>query len=395
MSALQNKTLCFTTMCKNEEHCIKSALESVAPYIDYWVVCDTGSTDKTCEIVTSFFKEKGIPGELFVDEWKGFDHNKSLMYERVYNKTDYVLHFDADDFLVGNFDKAALNNETADQLYVNCKRGLSMFKCTIIYNNRLRWKIAGVAHNVIVCLDKRGQGSTQSSTFVKDDLWIDNNERGARMFDPEKYIKDAMRLKDQFFETLYDDPYNLNYRSVFYTAQSYYDSKHHKEAIQWYRLYTRLKDTWSEELFESHLRIAKCMEILKFPLGQIIAETEKAIKIFPDRAEPFFFLGKYCNGISKQESGYTYLKMAQSMDLESVNEKYKLFVNQYCYGKHVNDELSVSCYWTNRAEEGYKLLLEILHDDDPYFQPHQDRLLDNKMHFERKYPLLVKSIESV
>ena len=58
-------TICFATMCKNEEHCIRETLKSVYKYIDYWVVEDTGSTDRTCEIVTEFFKEKNIPGELF------------------------------------------------------------------------------------------------------------------------------------------------------------------------------------------------------------------------------------------------------------------------------------------------------------------------------------------
>ena len=32
------------------------------------MVCDTGSTDRTCEIVVDFFKEKNIPGELFRDD---------------------------------------------------------------------------------------------------------------------------------------------------------------------------------------------------------------------------------------------------------------------------------------------------------------------------------------
>lgn len=65
-----NKTICFATMCKNEEHCIKETLESIYKYIDTSVVCDTGSTDKTCEIVKDFFKEKNIKGELFIDELK-------------------------------------------------------------------------------------------------------------------------------------------------------------------------------------------------------------------------------------------------------------------------------------------------------------------------------------
>ncbi len=69
---LKTPTLCFGTMCKNEEDCILDTLKSVYKFIDYWVVCDTGSTDKTCELVTEFFKEKNIPGKLYKDEWKGF-----------------------------------------------------------------------------------------------------------------------------------------------------------------------------------------------------------------------------------------------------------------------------------------------------------------------------------
>ena len=96
-------TLAFITMCKNEAHCIRETLESVYKHIDYWIVCDTGSTDNTCEVVTEFFREKNIPGELFHDEWKDFGHNKTLMFQRVYNKTDYLLHLDADDQLKGDF----------------------------------------------------------------------------------------------------------------------------------------------------------------------------------------------------------------------------------------------------------------------------------------------------
>ena len=213
------------------------------------------------------------------------------MFERGYNKADYVLHLDADDFFVGEINKDLLIREKKDKYNFNYIRGSSKFKTSSLYNNRLRWIYVGVAHNLIICLDKKDV--TTSDIFIQDDLWVDNNERGARKFDPNKYINDALKLKDQFFETLYEDPYDLNYRSVFYTAQSYFDSKNYKEAIQWYTLYTKLKGTWAEELFESTLRIGKCMIILKFDEIKINTQLHKAIDIFPDRAEPYFLLGKY------------------------------------------------------------------------------------------------------
>lgn len=375
-------TVCFITMCKNESHCIRTTLESIHHLIDYWVVCDTGSTDNTCEIVSEFFKEKNIPGELFIDEFKGFDKHKTLMFERAYNKTDLVLHLDADDFLVGNLTKDMFMGLSDDKYNFNYVRGPSKFITSSLYNNRLKWLYAGVAHNIIVCLDKPNH--TTSNVFLKDDLYVDNNERGARKFDPNKYINDALKLKDQFFDTLYEDPYGLMYRSVFYTGQSYMDSKHYKEAIQWYTLYIHLKDTWSEERFEAHTRLAKCMMSLDFPEEKIKHHIEQAIALFPDRAEPNYILGKYYNGKSRCDLGYGYLRAAYEKNFQEVSNKYVLFVNKYMYGKHVYDELSVACYWTNRGQEGYDLLKQIL--DDPEFEWTRERLVQNKQHFLNKYP---------
>jgi glycosyltransferase involved in cell wall biosynthesis len=373
-------TLCFITMCKNEEHCIHLPLESVYKYIDYWIVCDTGSTDNTCNIVKNFFAEKNIPGELFIDEWKGFDTNKSLMFERAYKKADYILHLDADDFLVGDFDKNILINEPSDRYLFNYIRGNSKFKAGALYDNNLKWQCVGAAHNLFLCIDK--PNSKTSHAFIKENLWVDNNERGARKFDPNKYINDAIKLKDQFFNTLYEDPHNLNTRSVFYAAQSYMDSGNFKEAIQWYTLYTKLKNTWNEEEFESMLRIGRCMIHLKFKMDAIVQQLEKAINFFPDRAEPNYVLGKYLNDQSKCDLAYKYLKEAKSKKLDDVAKKYTLFINRRNYEKYVNDELAVSCFWTGKLDEGLELLDSIIDDVD--FENHKERLHKNKMHFMNK-----------
>ena len=366
--------LCFGSMCKNEEHVIIDTLNSVYKHIDYWVICDTGSTDNTCKLIIDFFTEKNIPGELWLDEWSGFEINKSLLFERCYNKSDFLLHLDADDWLMGDFNTDELYNTKADAYLFRLKRGSSTFKATILYNNRVQWKYVGVAHNIIVCLHKKN--IQHSQYFIRDKTWIDAEERGIRNIDPQKYIKDAIALKEQFFQTLYDDPYSINSRSVFYCAQSYMDTNYYKEAIQWYTLYTKLKDTWIEELFESHMRIARCMIHLKYDNESIINQMNKAIEIFGDRAEPYYMLGKYFNDKSNTILGYKYLKLAQQQTLSPVEKKYSLFINPSTYGKYINDELSVSCYWTKRYDEGLSLINEIIDDDD--FIIHKSRIEKNK-----------------
>ena len=374
-------TMCFATMCKNEEHCIQNTLESVYKHIDYWVVCDTGSTDRTCEIVKNFFEEKGIPGELHVDEWVGFDHNKSLMMERAKDKTDYVLHLDADDLLINGLDFG--KNDIGDDAYfMNVTRGTLKWMALIIFNNRLTWKFCGVAHTTIKCKEKE---SFTTKDISNRNSYVSGEGIGSRAFDPKKFLYDAEKLKKQFFDTLLSDPDDLNSRSAFYTGQSYQDYGMLEEAIKWYRLYTKLDVTWFEEIFECNMRIAYCMMKLNYKLSDIESQMSLAINIEPDRAEPYYFMGKHCNEIGEYEKAYNYLRVAKSRDYKSVKEKYRLFIQETMYGIYNNDELSVACFWSGRFDEGYKYLLEILNDER--FSSSKDRLLTNQKHFQDRMGL--------
>lgn len=376
----QRPTICFATMCKNEEHCIRDTLESVYKYIDTWVVCDTGSTDNTCKVVEDFFKEKGISGELFHHEWVGFDVNKTKMFEACYNRSDYILHLDADDLLMGDFE---FTNEDAGCLsyLVTTKRGAASYKCQIIFSNRHHWKLCGVAHTTIKCLDNHE--GLKGGDLTHKNFYQISRDTGSRSEDPDKYYKDALKLQKQFFDTLISDPDDLNRRSIFYTAQSYYDSRRFEQSAQWYSLYIQMKGTWFEEVFESHLRVAACLTELKYPIHEIEYHYNKAIQVIPDRAEPYFLLGKFYNKSGLHQKGYVCLKAAKAISLENAKKKYILFIKEYCYGNNVNDELSVACYWTDRGEEGVKYIEEAL--QDPNLQHQKPHLLSNREHFKNKY----------
>jgi len=375
MTTNNRPTLCFATMCKNEEHCIQNTLESVYKYIDYWVVCDTGSTDRTCEIVEEFFKEKGIPGELYIDEWVGFDTNKTLMMSKAKDKADYVIHLDADDILVGDFN---FTNEDIghDSYFIPVKRGVSEWKARIIFNNRNTWKFCGVAHTTIKCLE-RPHISTKD--LSGKGFHISGEGIGSRAFDPKKYFYDAEKLKKQFWDTLIDDPDELNIRSIFYTAQSYMDCDMIEEGLKWNKLYLKIDGGWIEEKFEAQMRVSKCMMSLNYGIERIVEEMEKAMSIFPDRAEPLYSLGAYCNKIGEHNLAYKYLTRALPIDINRVKEKYILFVDEQCYGKYIYDELSVACFWTEKYNEGLQYLLQII--DDETFSHHKERLLQNRQHF--------------
>jgi hypothetical protein len=368
-------TICFATMCKNEEHCIKETLESVYKYIDYWVVCDTGSTDKTCEIITTFFKEKNIPGDLYIDEWKGFDHNKTILFNNCYKKADYILHLDADDLLEGDF---KFTSSHAGCLSYLCwaKRGLNSsmkYKVQIMFNNHYHWKFCGVAHTTIKCLDNNE--NLQMGYLTDQEFFLNSRDTGNRSTDPEKYYKDALILKAQFFNTLIDDPDGLNYRSVFYMANSYRDAHKIEEAAQWYSLYIKLENTWNEEKYLSYLNLANMLILLKHDTNKIINIYKDAINTISDRAEAYLNFGKFLNNVKKFQDAYDILTKGKMINLEDSKNKYGLFVHETSYGKYINDELAVSCYWLGNYAESKMILENML--SDPDFKNHKERLEKN------------------
>ena len=57
-------TLCLNMIVKNESKVIIRALESVVNIIDCFVICDTGSTDNTVQLIKDFFSAHNISGIL-------------------------------------------------------------------------------------------------------------------------------------------------------------------------------------------------------------------------------------------------------------------------------------------------------------------------------------------
>ena len=82
---------------KNEAHVIERCLATVKPWIDHWVIVDTGSTDGTQEVIRNFLRD--IPGTLHERPWVDFSHNRNEALELARPTADYLLFIDADETL--------------------------------------------------------------------------------------------------------------------------------------------------------------------------------------------------------------------------------------------------------------------------------------------------------
>ncbi len=237
-------TICLCMIVKNESKVIKDTLENLCGQINfnYWAISDTGSSDNTKEIITDFFKSKNIQGELVEHEWKDFGYNRTKALEAAYNKTDYVLSFDADDRLLGEFKLP--NPMTCDRYNLLIGKDFSYIR-PLLFNNRLRWKFVGVLHEYLVCSEK--EKSTQT---IYGDYYVESNRSGYRSSNPNKYHDDAKILEVAFEKEMKNSEKNLAHRYAFYCAQSYRDCKMKDESIKWYEKVLTL-DNWCQEKYYS------------------------------------------------------------------------------------------------------------------------------------------------
>ena len=78
---MKKLTLCM--IVRNESHIIKECIQSVAKFIDYYIICDTGSTDNTKEIIKEYFDSQNIPGEIHDDQWENFGANRTQYWTQI------------------------------------------------------------------------------------------------------------------------------------------------------------------------------------------------------------------------------------------------------------------------------------------------------------------------
>lgn len=335
------KTVCLNMIVKNESDVIERCLKSVLPIIDYWVIVDTGSNDKTQQIIKDFMKVNGVPGELHERPWVDFSHNRNEAINFARGKADYLFFIDADEYLVYEPD-FKLPNLDKDYIYVTISHSGSRYSRIQLVNNHLDWEYVGVLHELII------PPASRSSTTLEKVFNMYTTE-GARSKDPLKYLKDAQILE----AALKKDPNNS--RNVFYLAQSYGDYGDYALSMENYEKRASMGG-WEQEVFWSLLKVGMMTECLKMPKEKVISNYLRAFQYRKSRVEPLYHMAHYYREIDDFNSGYLIAKLAQTVPVSNDI----LFVQQWIYDYGITLEQSICAYWIGKYEECQLLCLDLL-----------------------------------
>lgn len=186
---------------KNEEHIINECLENCRHLIDMVAVCDTGSSDKTVELINNFMIKYNIPGIVITRPWKNFGVNRT----EAVRLAEWVI------FQVskGNLGPAGkLYNDTPKLNYKNYKQVIDMpmteadFKKFHIVNSKYNGttflldelqnnKLEELGTTNYYIMFKDADDVLHPSDEIKN---ISKNKKKKKIIDPTKYYIDKETL---------------------------------------------------------------------------------------------------------------------------------------------------------------------------------------------------------
>ena len=278
-------SICLNMIVKNESRIIERCLASVKPYIDTWVIADTGSTDGTQTIIRQFMQD--IPGTLYERPWVDFGHNRNEVLNLSKGKAEYLLFLDADERLVPteSFVFPPLEHDCYFAK-THQENGSSYYRIFTIKSS-LNWRWEGVIHEELVCSE------IKSKAILDGIINLSISSDGYRFQDPNKYLKDALLL-----ETLPPNGRNLLFLALSYEKAGLYES-----ALKTYQKRVDLGG-WEEEVFYALYRIASTQPLLKMDPKIFIQSYLDAHQYRPTRAEPLYWAAHYFMTQRNYHQGY-------------------------------------------------------------------------------------------
>jgi glycosyltransferase involved in cell wall biosynthesis len=329
-------------MIRNEEKRIETTLESVKDVVDGIIVFDTGSEDKTVDIMRKFAKKNNLHFHLLQGVFEDFATSRNKLLEFADKHLyDYMLLLDSNDEYKSDKNlKEILSGRPEQgfllyhQWYIGPGNELDYYNIRLIKPN-IGFRYKGAVHEYIEVPPSAMIGKLNGDVTLYQDRVKDNDGKSQT-----RWKKDLVLLKKDIARNPNDG------RTQYYLAQTYDCLNMKKDAMFFYKHRANNKDGFFEERFNSMM---KCGE-LERDEDECIKWYLKAYQVI-ERAEPLVEIVKIYRKKDKFRLAFLFAKLACDLPFPS---NCILWVNQKSYNHDRWQELGIVAYYVKEYELGTK-----------------------------------------
>lgn len=320
------QTLCLNMIVKDEADTIGIALASVKNLIDYWVICDTGSTDNTKEIIQEALKD--IPGELVEHDWVDFGTNRTKAIKAAQGKADFILLMDADWSVQKNFD---LPEITADV-------------CMMTFEGPLDWRLPGIVRDG---LPFYWYGRIHETLFCELDATREPFD--ALSFINRATQEDGEQSLERNLKVLLEDWNEIpSPRTAFYLANTYTEMGLDDKAVEFYTKRLSLGGSKDEIWFS------------QYQIGRIRDDVDELVKAWhmgPHRVEPLYYIAKHFRERQMFKAGLLFAETGIKFEYP---ENDTMFVDREIFVYRIMFEFALCAFYCDRKDDA-KMVFEYLY----------------------------------
>ncbi|MEX0671805.1 MAG: hypothetical protein WD068_00450, partial [Candidatus Babeliales bacterium] len=342
---------------KDEAHWVAKGLATIAPFIDYWCILDTGSTDGTQDLIKEALKD--VPGQLYQEPFIDFGASRNRVLALAGENAVFVVTLNADDFVCNGAQLRAFCEHHRDHhaaTYMVLRTDATQacdYYCRRLIRTSAHKRFVGKTHEY---LDDFSEHIVPDVAIFFDPPTFDG-ERKKRAWE-----RDLKILSDDYD----NDPTNT--RTVFYLAQTYECLGILPEAFKFYAIRAAMGG-WREEHFEALYRKARVSYYLKKPFTQTLEYYLDAYNFSQHRAEPLYELANIY--LERKNYSLAYMYGVHAARIPFPPQDW-LFVQRNVYTYKMYDLLGIVSWYIGEYEMGERALKKALEQ-----YPNDQHLLSN------------------
>jgi tetratricopeptide (TPR) repeat protein len=328
-------SICLCMIVRNEVEFLGRCLASVRDVIGYWVICDTGSTDGTQDLIRR--ELAGVPGELHQHDWVNFGANRTRSMQLARGKADYLLVVDADTTL--EVEPGALDVLSADAYALCHVDEVSYGYRTCLVRGDRHWHYVGAVHPYVASDDPY---AVEILDGVRVRAWSVGGVRNRR-YEHELVLLERMCEQDPG-----------NPRWVFFLAQTHRDLGHVDAAIEMYDRRVEMGG-WDEEVFFAMLQAG----VLRAERGDwpaAMAGLVAAWEFRPSRMEPLYELASRLRLRGEFHTAYLFARRGLGQRVP----RDVFCVSPWMYEWGLAFEYSVCAYWVGELRGALETCRQLL-----------------------------------